>query len=95
MPMGIDWSHLPEEVKKAVCLCSRGKQDGGWRLDTTTGYWVHPKCGKPSILVGVEQCDTCSSVFVPKFYSKIQNSFLGIECDKCDPPNRVKRGKLN
>ena len=81
--MAVDWSHLPKEVMDAVCPDYGAN---GFRLDPETGYWVHAKCGKPRLPTCVEECDSCGKTFVPKYYEKIKLSFLGIECDTCDPP---------
>lgn len=90
--MGIDWSHLPKEVVAKICMCTTGgSREKGFRKDPETEYWVHSKCGKPSVLVAVRECESCPTVFVPRKYS----TGIGIECDECNPPNRVRRGKLN
>jgi hypothetical protein len=91
MPMGIDWSHLPTDVINKVCMCSYAKNEGFVKGEGE--YWVHTKCRKPTIPVAVRQCESCDIVFVPKVY--IPSTNLGIECDSCNPPNRVRRGKLN
>lgn len=87
--MAINWSHLPKEVISRVCMDSMGNKEG-YGLDRATGYWVHRKCGKPSIAVAVKECDICEKTFVPRFYIKCQLDFMGIMCDQCDPPNEVK-----
>lgn len=85
--MAIDWSHLPKDVISKICFCTRAGHHDGWGLDQATGYWVHGKCGKPSPMTCVAECDTCGKIFVPKHHDKIKMSFLGIECDVCDPPS--------
>lgn len=93
--MAIDWSHLPEDVKNSVCFCARAGKHDGWVFDEESGYWVHHKCGKPSVQYSVQECDKCGKTFVPKLYKKIKTAFLGIECDTCDPPHRPGRGTTN
>ena len=85
--MAIDWSHLPKEVINQICMCI-GSTDKGFKHDVESDYWVHAKCGKPTVLVAVQECDNCGKTFVPKYHKKIETSFLGIECDDCDPPRR-------
>lgn len=87
--MGIDWSHLPKEVIKVVCMCPMAN---GFRRDPDTEYWVHAKCGKPTIPVAVRQCDSCFTTFVPKNYKPSEKV---VECEQCRPTNTVRRGKLN
>lgn len=92
--MAIDWIHLSfPEVLDKVCIsggCGRGTKNSGFSLDPETGYWVCANCRKPSRIIAVQECDNCGKAFVPKFYSKIQQSFLGIECDECDPPRQSR-----
>ena len=82
--MAIDWSHLPPEVIKAICMCPMAN---GFRLTPETGYFVHVKCMKPTIPTSVRECDFCGKTFVPQFHEKIKNEPVeGILCDVCDPP---------
>lgn len=95
--MAINWSHLPKEVQDAVCLnwsgnCGKGADNRGYVHDPATGYFVCWNCRKPAPLVGVKECETCNKPFVPKIYKP---NALGLECDDCNPPHRVKRGKIN
>lgn len=82
--MSVNWSHLSPEIISKVCMCY--EVANGFKQDPATGWWVHNKCGKPTIPTAVKECDICFKDFVPKFYSKAQNDFLGIMCDECDPP---------
>lgn len=83
--MSINWSHLPKSVLVKVCLCRYGFKNG-FTKDEATGWWVDPKCGKPSIIAAVRECEACEKPFVAKFFEKIRFEFLGIMCDECDPP---------
>lgn len=68
----------------------------GFRLEPESEYWVHAKCGKPTIPVAVRQCDSCDGVFVPKKYKSSDDcAILGVECERCSPAHTVRRGKLN
>jgi hypothetical protein len=81
--VAIDWSHLPKDVISKVCMCGVAN---GFRLDPESEYWVHAKCGKPTFMVGVRECDSCSKAFVPKKYQDSNTCYLlGIECDDCNP----------
>lgn len=76
--MAIDWSHLPEEVKKKVCFCAKKV---GYSHDPVSGYYVCATCRKPSIIVGTKECDLCDKVFVPDKYDPL--NALGVACDAC------------
>lgn len=83
--MAIDWSHLPPEVISKVCMCPMAN---GFSHRPDTDYWVHAKCGKPTIPVAVRECDTCGKAFVPKIYQNSNTCYIiGIECDDCNPPS--------
>jgi hypothetical protein len=76
--MAIDWSHLPKDVISKVCMCAKKV---GYSHDPESGYFVCANCRKPSILVGVKECDLCDKVFVPVKYDRY--NALGVACSDC------------
>jgi hypothetical protein len=78
--MAIPWSHLPRDVVNKICMCIGSK--GGFSLDPATGYWTH-RCGKPSVLVAVCECDICGKIFVPDLYETAKYKDLGVMCSDC------------
>lgn len=77
----MDWSHLPREVVDNVCM--DGSAVNGFRRNPDTEYWEHAKCGKPTILAAVAECDICEKVFIPEKYVPLKIRDLGVICSGC------------
>jgi len=84
--MAVDWSHLPRLVISQICMGSTKECGNGFAIDNISGYQVCTGCRKPAIMVAVKECDLCGKTFVPKYYDKILNDWMGIACDECEPP---------